>query len=45
MISEIIKLRNITYLKSFNNNSQSTLLDFFNIETTFNLIDNKLNKN
>ena len=42
MISEIIKLRNITYLKSFNNNSQSTLLDFFNIETTFNLIDNKL---
>tara|TARA_B110000093_G_C12938215_1_gene396802 strand:- start:563 stop:1765 length:1203 start_codon:yes stop_codon:yes gene_type:complete len=41
MISEIIKLRNITYLKSFNNNSQSTLLDFFNIETTFNLIDNK----
>ena len=41
MISEIIKLRNTTYLKSFNNNSQSTLIDFFNIETTFNLIDNK----
>ena len=42
MILEINKMRNRTYLNSFNNNSQKVLSNFFNIETTYKLINNKM---
>jgi len=44
MILEINKMRNRTYLKSFNNNSQIILSNFFNIETSYKLINNKIDK-
>ena len=45
MILEINKMKNKTYLKSFNNNSQIILSNFFNIETTYKLISGKILKN
>ena len=42
MILEIYKMQNRTYLKSFNNNSQKILSNFFNIETSYKLINNKI---
>lgn len=44
MILEINKMRDRTYLKSFNNNSQIILSNFFNIETSYKLINNKIYK-
>ena len=45
MILEINKMKNSTYLKSFNNNSQIILFIFFNIETSYKLINNKITNN
>ena len=45
MILEINKMKNSTYLKSFNNNSQIILSNFFNIESSYKLINNKITNN
>lgn len=44
MILEIKKMRDRTYLKSYNNNSQIILSNFFNIETSYKLINDKIYK-
>ncbi len=43
MISEIKKLRNKSYLNSFNNDSKKILKDLFSVEKSFKLINDKLN--
>lgn len=45
MILEINKMKNSNYLKSFNNNSQIILSNFFNIESSYKLINNKITNN